>query len=161
MSDLKNIVDNISKYLIEQDKKLAFAESCTGGLLSSKITARAGASKFFLGSVISYAGSVKMSILGVPLQELETAGEVSQSVARLMADGVRRKMNSDWALAITGYAGPETGSSNLPVGLVCFSVVGPKFVHCEEKIIKGNKREEIQEAAADYGLQILWNSFQS
>jgi nicotinamide-nucleotide amidase len=113
--------------LEKKGQTLSCAESCTGGLLSAALTASPGASKIFLGSVVSYHRDVKVQILGVAASLIDTLGEVSLPVALEMARGARSRLNSDWAVAITGIAGPSGGSVEKPVGHVCFAVVGPHF----------------------------------
>jgi nicotinamide-nucleotide amidase len=104
---------------------LAVAESCTGGGLGAALAAVPGASEVWLGGVIAYANAVKQQLLGVPAALLEQHGAVSDPVAQAMAEGVRRATGADWALAITGVAGPGGGSDAKPVGLVHIAVAGP------------------------------------
>jgi PncC family amidohydrolase len=120
-----SLVQKISELFLSRGLTLSVAESCTGGLLSSAIASRPGVSKFYLGGVVSYHRSVKNEILGVPLSLIQVLGEVSEPVAREMASGVRAALKSDWAVAVTGVAGPSGGTVDKPVGMVCFSVVGP------------------------------------
>ncbi|MCB0422809.1 MAG: CinA family protein, partial [Bdellovibrionales bacterium] len=117
-TDKEDLLRKVNSWFIENNKKLSLAESCTGGLLSSWIAAQAGVSAFFQGAVVSYAGSVKVGVLGVTRQTLESCGEVSTDVAAEMAAGVCQRMNSDWAVSITGIAGPTGGTEDKPVGTV-------------------------------------------
>jgi nicotinamide-nucleotide amidase len=124
-------VDEVSlaSVLLEQLRRrgqtLAVAESCTGGGLGAALAAVPGASDVLLGGVIAYANSVKQGLLGVPAALLEVHGAVSDPVARAMAEGARGATGADWALAITGVAGPGGGSAEKPVGLVHIAVAGP------------------------------------
>lgn len=104
---------------------VATAESCTGGLVGHAITSHAGASAFYLGGVVSYADRVKVEALGVTPEALEHHGAVSAQVAVAMAEGVRTRFGSDFAVAVTGVAGPDGGSDTKPVGLTYVAVAGP------------------------------------
>ncbi|MEB3193811.1 MAG: competence/damage-inducible protein A [Cyanobacteriota bacterium] len=112
--------------LLERGQTLAVAESCTGGGLGAALAAVPGASASWLGGVIAYANAVKQELLGVPAPLLERWGAVSDPVALAMAEGVRQRLGTDWAVAITGIAGPGGGTSEKPVGLVHVAVVGPE-----------------------------------
>jgi nicotinamide-nucleotide amidase len=138
---------------------LAIAESCTGGLLSSFITAVSGVSSFYLGAVVSYHRQVKNSVLGVPMSMIQAQGEVSVAVAQAMAEGARRAMGSQWAVAITGIAGPGGGSAEKPVGMVCFGLVGPGVNLAETQYFSPQaSRRTIQQAAAEFALDLLLKS---
>ncbi len=100
------------------NKKLAVAESCTGGLLASRLTDVPGASACFLGGFVTYANSFKIGELGVSAELIETDGAVSASVASAMAEGVLKKTGGDFALSTTGIAGPDGGSPEKPVGTI-------------------------------------------
>ncbi len=112
--------------LVLRDKKLTvgFAESCTGGLLSSLFTEQAGVSDVFIGSVISYDNKVKQSLLKVSEESLKTVGAVSKEVAQQMAEGALQTLNVSVAVAVTGIAGPNGGSVRKPVGTVFIAVAG-------------------------------------
>ena len=124
-SDGDSLAAAVLERLRERGQTLAVAESCTGGGLGAALAAVPGASDVFLGGVIAYANSVKQGLLGVPADLLEAHGAVSDPVACAMAEGARRCTGSDWALAITGVAGPGGGSAEKPVGLVHLAVAGP------------------------------------
>lgn len=112
---LASVVGNLLK---EAKQTLSVAESCTGGGLGRLVTAVSGSSDYFMGGVISYDNRVKVSVLGVNPQDLERYGAVSSEVAAQMALGVKKLLNTDWALSITGVAGPTGGTETKPVGLV-------------------------------------------
>ena len=124
-ADDDSLASVVLKRLRERGQTLSLAESCTGGGLGAELTGVPGASEVLLGGVIAYANVVKCELLGVPSSLLEEVGAVSDEVAMAMADGVRRLTGSDWALAITGIAGPGGGSDEKPVGLVHIAVAGP------------------------------------
>lgn len=104
---------------------LATAESCTGGAIASAITAIAGSSEAFRGSVVAYCNSVKHSVLGVDNEALDTYGAVSEPVVRQMAEGARRVLAADIAIATSGIAGPGGATPGKPVGTVCIAVSTP------------------------------------
>ncbi len=113
--------------LLERLSKIgtvAAAESCTGGNISAMITARPGASAYYLGGVTAYSNEVKISALGVKREALEKYGAVSKEIALQMAEGVRRLTGADWAVSTTGIAGPSGGSAEKPVGTVWIAVSG-------------------------------------
>jgi nicotinamide-nucleotide amidase len=115
----------VLKRLRRRGETLAVAESCTGGGLGAALAAVPGASDVFLGGVIAYANAVKRELLGVAPELLAEHGAVSDPVAIAMAEGVRQRMGSDWALSVTGIAGPGGGSAEKPVGLVHLGLAGP------------------------------------
>lgn len=131
----------------EHGIKLAFAESCTAGLLSAQMGALAGASSFFLGSLVSYANQIKVDALDIPEEIISTHGAVSTEVAVLMAENCRHKFHSDYAVSITGIAGPDGGSVEKPLGTVYISVASKQNCRVEKFYFNGD-RLKIQEQAA-------------
>ena len=123
--DQESLASVVLKRLGQAGQTLSVAESCTGGGLGAALTAVPGASSVMLGGVISYANAVKRDLLSVPAELLERYGAVSAPVAEAMALGVRRLTGSDWALSVTGIAGPDGGTPDKPVGLVFVGVAGP------------------------------------
>ncbi|NOZ08428.1 MAG: CinA family nicotinamide mononucleotide deamidase-related protein [FCB group bacterium] len=112
---LENVV---GKLLLNAGKTLSVAESCTGGLLSKRLTDIPGSSRYFSGGVVSYSNDLKRELLDVPDDLLTRFGAVSEPVARAMAEGCRTRTGSDFALSMTGISGPDGGSEEKPVGLV-------------------------------------------
>ncbi len=102
------------------------AESCTGGLIAHLLTEVAGSSAYVLGGIVAYANGVKEQVLGVPASLLIQHGAVSEPVAVAMADGARRVLRVDYAVAVTGIAGPGGGTPEKPVGLVYMAVATPR-----------------------------------
>jgi competence/damage-inducible protein CinA-like protein len=108
----------VGETLLQKKLTLSVAESCTGGLIGNLLTNVPGSSGYFLGGVIAYSNQAKMDLLGVSRKTLDPDGAVSDTVAREMASGVRRKLKADLGLAVTGIAGPEGGTEEKPVGTV-------------------------------------------
>jgi nicotinamide-nucleotide amidase len=104
---------------------LATAESCTGGMVAERLTSVPGASDVFVGAIVAYANGVKERDLGVPREVLEEHGAVSPETAAAMAQGARKRLGADLAVAVTGIAGPAGGTQEKPVGLVYLHVAGP------------------------------------
>jgi nicotinamide-nucleotide amidase len=102
------------------DRKVAVAESCTGGLLAGRLTLRPGSSQWFAGGVVAYSNEAKAELLGVDPALIESKGAVSPEVAEAMADGAMERFGADVACAVTGVAGPDGGTEEKPVGYVCF-----------------------------------------
>jgi nicotinamide-nucleotide amidase len=127
-ADEESLASVVLRELAERHQTLAVAESCTGGGLGAALAAVPGASHCWLGGVMAYANHAKRELLGVPGELVERWGAVSDPVALAMAEGVRQRLGSDWAVAITGIAGPGGASAEKPVGLVHLAVVGPEPV---------------------------------
>jgi nicotinamide-nucleotide amidase len=136
---------------------LATAESCTGGLISSWLTDVAGASDVYLGGIVSYSNQAKETLLGVPRDLLLAHGAVSEEVARAMAAGARDRFSADWAIGITGIAGPTGGTPEKPVGLVHWAVAGPNGVEVRHRVFPGN-RSIVREWSANAALDLLRRS---
>ncbi len=122
----------VGELLRAQGLTLAVAESCTGGLVSHRITNVPGSSDYYLGSVTAYANPVKERVLGVPAEVLAAHGAVSQETALAMARGVRHLLGADVGLAVTGIAGPGGGTPQKPVGLVYIALAAPDGTWVEE-----------------------------
>jgi nicotinamide-nucleotide amidase len=144
----------VCQLLAGQGKTLALAESCTGGLVSELVTAHSGASTVFRGGAVTYANDAKIALLGVPAVLLARFGAVSAEVARAMAEGARAAFNSDFALSLTGIAGPTGGSEEKPVGLVHFAVATDAGVSDRRVVFTGN-REQVRRRAAFAGLSLV------
>ncbi len=132
------------KELAKRNETIVFAESCTGGLLSSSITSISGASKVFQGSIVSYSNELKNSLLNISEEKLTKCGAVSEEVCEAMAINVKEKLRSDWAIAISGIAGPNGGSQDKPVGLVYISITGPNNHITNIKKIFNSTRNRIE-----------------
>jgi len=140
--------------LRERGQTMATAESCTGGLVSARLTDVPGASEAFVGGVVSYSNEVKEHQLGVPLNMLVDHGAVSEEVARAMASGARDRLSTDWGIGITGIAGPTGGTEDKPVGLVHWAVAGPGGVWAEHRVFPGD-RTVVREWSLNSSLDLL------
>ncbi|PWI58243.1 competence/damage-inducible protein A [Sulfoacidibacillus thermotolerans] len=127
--------------LRNRQKRVAFAESCTGGLLSSMLVDLPGSSEVFEGSLISYSDRVKARELGVSEELLRTYGAVSEEVARAMAEGVRTVLHTDYGVSVTGIAGPGGGTVDKPVGLVYVAVAGQEGIRVARKVFPGDRMQ--------------------
>ncbi|MBN1889070.1 MAG: CinA family protein [Thermoflexales bacterium] len=139
--------------LIQHRLWLAVAESCTGGLVGHRITNIAGSSAYFKGGVIAYANAVKQAVLGVPGVLIEQHGAVSPEVALAMAAGVKRALQADIGLGITGIAGPDGGTPAKPVGLAYVAIAAPNLERVE-RCLAGGERESNKVYFADVAFQL-------
>jgi nicotinamide-nucleotide amidase len=119
--DTSRVDDQVARLLA--GRRIATAESCTGGLLAARLTERPGSSGYVAGGVVAYANEAKVQLLGVDPGLIEAHGAVSEPVAQAMAEGALRRFEADTAIGITGVAGPSGGTDEKPVGTVCFSVM--------------------------------------
>ncbi len=140
-SDLEELAARVGALLLTNGQRLATAESCTGGWVGECLTAIAGSSAWFDRGYITYSNQAKVDLLGVEPATLAAHGAVSEATAAAMASGAQRASRADWALAITGVAGPGGGSPARPVGTVCFAWAGPDDVlACETQQFTGDRR---------------------
>ena len=124
----------VGRMLAERSLSLATAESCTGGLIGTRLTAVPGSSRYYRGGVVAYANEAKRDLLGVPEALLREHGAVSELVARAMAEGARARLGADLALATTGISGPDGGTPEKPVGLVWIAYASKDGVEAEQMI---------------------------
>ena len=139
----------IGKMLASAGKTVSAAESCTGGLISSLFTSIPGSSEYYLGSVTSYANSVKSGVLGVPEEIIRENGAVSEECVKAMAEGVRRITGSDFSVATSGIAGPGGGSEEKPVGLVWIAVSSQMGTEACRMVFKGDRKRNIDRFASN------------
>lgn len=137
-----------------QRLKLTFAESCTGGLLSSIITNIPGASEVFVGAAVTYANEAKRDVIGVSEEALRQYGAVSEPVARAMAQGVCSTFTADVAASITGIAGPSGGSEEKPVGTVHIGISVRGTVMAHHYVFKGD-RQAVRQQSAEKAIDLL------
>ncbi len=156
--DEESLEETVGKLLLQQGLTLACAESCSGGLLGSRITNTPGSSAYFLGSIVAYDNSLKEKILKVEEKVLRNYGAVSKETAIQMAKGAIAATGADVAISITGIAGPGGGTEEKPVGTVFFSLAFRDNTRVEvwHRLLIGN-REEIKYRTTQKALYFLWS----
>jgi PncC family amidohydrolase len=143
----------LGRLLNKNGLSLAVAESCTGGMLGNLITNVPGSSSYFYGGVIAYANKIKMELLGVSANTLESFGAVSRQTVLEMAKGVRAALGADIGLSISGIAGPDGGTAEKPVGTVWIGISDKNTQNAEMFLFSGDRRE-VKERAAQTAMQI-------
>ncbi len=149
----ENFFEAAQRVFLTQKKTLACAESCTGGMLGSLITQIPGSSDYFLGSIVSYANTVKRDCLGVPQETLDRFGAVSVETAQAMARGARERLGADVAVSITGIAGPDGGSDAKPVGLFYVGLSTAQETRAHECFFRSH-RQNIRTYAAYVAMDV-------
>lgn len=150
----ESLIDDIAEYLMAKSWSLATAESCTGGWIGQAVTAYAGASNFFVGSINTYANEWKVNQLGVQSSTLDKVGAVSEECAGEMVNGLCKKYDVDCGIAVTGIAGPGGGTDEKPVGLVYIATKTPDSLNITKRLFGGN-RKEVREQTVRYALNQL------
>ncbi len=151
-ASLEKLAAEVGSLLLSNGQRLATAESCTGGWAAQCLTSIAGSSEWFDRGFITYSNQAKQEMLGVESSTLEQHGAVSEAVAAAMATGALHNSRADWALSITGIAGPGGGSPDKPVGTVCFGWAGPDGQISVRTCRFGRSREEIRAQSVDCAL---------
>jgi len=148
----------IVRQLAVRKKTLALAESCTGGFIANGITNVPGAAEIFPGGIIAYSNGVKEKFLGVRHETLKKHGAVSEAVAREMAEGARERFGADFAIAVTGIAGPGGGTKGKPVGTVFIALASDSGTVVVRKL-NCFERERFKKATANQALELLLSQF--
>lgn len=154
--DLDNSVTTVVELLKQKKLTISTAESCTGGLLSEMITSVSGASEVFELGICTYSERIKHEFLGVPMEEIEKYGVVSEQVALSMVRGLKKCSGADICVSVTGIAGPSGGTPEQPVGTVYigFDICGEQFVKLPELWkLEDRSRENIRRCAADFAFK--------
>lgn len=141
----------IAEQLLYRKWRFGTAESCTGGAVATTCTSLPGSSRWFEGGIVSYSNALKESLLNVSPATLNSQGAVSEACAKEMAIGAQITLNCEVTLSITGIAGPDGGSSEKPVGTVCFGWAIAETTWTDTKVFSGN-REEVRQQAVAYAL---------
>ncbi len=145
----------VARLLTEKGLAVAVAESCTGGLISDRLTNVSGSSDYFLMSAVTYANEAKTAILKVSPDTIETYGAVSEQTAGEMAAGIRRISGADYGVATSGIAGPTGGTDEKPVGTICVAVAGPGGVKSKRRVLPFRDRGANKEIFAHVALDML------
>ena len=154
-----SLESQVGQFLHERGLKLVVAESCTGGLLGSRITDVSGSSEYFLGGVVAYAYEAKVDLLGVSWDTLNTKGAVSRETVLEMARGIRNLMKADIAVSVSGIAGPGGGTPEKPVGTTWIGLVAEDGEWAKVFQFSGD-RERNKISAADAALKLLLDYLQ-
>ncbi|OGS21334.1 MAG: hypothetical protein A2252_08825 [Elusimicrobia bacterium RIFOXYA2_FULL_39_19] len=152
--DHKTLEGVTAELFMKKKKTLSTAESCTGGLISNRITNLAGSSLFFKGGVVAYSNDLKTGILKVKQKTLNDFGAVSEQTVLEMAEGIKTISESDYAVAVSGITGPAGGSKEKPIGTVCFGLITPKGNKLFTEHFYGS-RTEIKEKAANFIFNLI------
>ncbi len=139
--DSDTIEANIGEILTKKQLTIALAESCTGGLITSRITDISGSSNYLMGSIVCYSNKVKTDFIGVPSQIIDDYGAVSHQTASLLAAGIRQKFTATLGMGITGIAGPTGATPTKSVGTVFIAIDGPIGIQCKEYTFNGQRTD--------------------
>jgi len=152
---MKNLANKVVKKLIKKKLKISFAESCTGGLLSSSITSISGSSKVFNLGLITYSNKAKIDILKVPNKMVKEYGAVSKECCLSMVKNLSKISKANISVSITGIAGPKGGTKLKPVGLVYIGIKKGNKIIIKEIVFKNRNRISIQKATVNTSLKII------
>ena len=152
---MKKFVSNIVKLLIKKKMTISFAESCTGGLLASVITAKSGSSKTFKFGVVTYSNEAKIKFLKVPKTTIKKYGAVSSETCKSMVNNLNRISKTNIAMSVTGIAGPNGGTKKKPVGLVYIGIKKGKKIIVKKNLFKMKNRNLIQKSTVKVALRMI------
>jgi len=154
MEKIDSITEKIIQRLQEERATITFAESCTGGRIAAAFTAIAGASSVLNGSCVAYANHIKTQWLGVDESLLLTEGAVSEACVRQMLEGALKMANADYAIAVSGIAGPGGGTQTKPVGTVFIGIQTPSQTSIHHLLFQGERRS-VQEQSVEFAIKKL------
>jgi len=152
---MKNLANKLVKKLIKKKLTISFAESCTGGMLSSTITSVSGSSKIFNLGLVTYSNKAKVDILKVPKKIISTYGAVSNECCLSMVKNLSKISKANISVSITGVAGPNGGTKLKPVGLVYIGIKKANKIIVQKSLFKNKNRISIQQATTTKVLEIL------
>ena len=150
------LLNNLQQLCIEKGVSVAVAESCTAGLIASKLTTVSGSSSYFKGGVVAYQNEIKTKILGVSQSIIDEKTEVSAEVVKQMAKSVLEKFDADFAIATSGYAGPTGGTIKNPIGTVFIAIASVAGVVVSRFIFSGS-RQSIVNQSYKVSLNLLYS----
>jgi PncC family amidohydrolase len=150
-----SLLNNLQQLCIEKGVSIAVAESCTAGLIASKLTALPGSSSYFNGGVVAYQNEIKTKILGVSQSIIDEKTEVSVEVVKQMAKSVLEKFDANFAIATTGYAGPAGGTNKNPIGTVFIAIASVVGVVISRFVFLGD-RQSVVNQASESALSLLY-----
>ena len=150
------MVNEIFNFLDKTNKTISFAESCTGGALSSSLTMIPGASKVFLGSIVSYSTYSKQQLLNIDKSDVDKYSAVSERIAIAMAENVKKQLKSDYSISVTGNAGPSTDGGKSKVGDCFIAISSENEIFCEKFNIN-KSREDFIEAVKNISFQLFYD----
>ncbi len=145
----------VGERLATLGKTICTAESCTGGLIASRLTDISGSSRYVLGGIVAYSNAIKEAMLGVKTQTLIDHGAVSEATAGEMAIGARKRLGTDYALSVTGIAGPGGGTDEKPVGLTYIGLAGTEGILAVKRFVWQGNRLENKHDSADAALRLI------
>ena len=157
--ELQDLAIKIGQLLTQTKKSVSTAESCTGGWVGKEFTGITGSSNWYGFGFITYSNKAKLKILGVTKDTLIEEGAVSEKVVKEMAEGALRNSGSDFAISISGIAGPTGGTDDKPVGTVCFGIGSQDNINCFTKYFKGD-RDEVRKQSVAFALKELLKCLQ-
>ena len=152
-----SIFESLHDLCVSKRVSVAVAESCTSGLIASKLTLKSGSSTFFKGGIIAYQNDIKIKILEVDERVILQYTEVSAEVVKQMAEGVRKSFLADYSIAISGYAGPSGGTNNNPIGTVFIAILSASGVDIERFVFSGD-RQSVVNQASEKSLSLLYDA---
>jgi len=152
-----SVLDSLHDLCLSSEVTIAVAESCTSGLIASKLTSKSGSSSFFKGGIVAYQNEIKIKILGVSQELIDEKTEVSAEVVIQMAEGVRKSFSANYSVATSGYAGPSGGANNNPIGTVFIAVSCFGSNDVERFVFLGD-RQSIVNQASEKSLELLYET---
>ena len=150
-----SLLNNLKQLCIKKGVSVAVAESCTSGLIASKLTTLSGSSSYFKGGIVAYQNKIKTKILAVNQSVIDEKTEVSNEVVKQMAESVLEKFDSDFAISTSGYAGPNGGTNKNPIGTVFIAIACKSAVVVSSFIFSGN-RQSVVNQSSERALELLY-----